>query len=44
MVDSYKKIISEIKKEGLYKIERPIKSSQNVDIATEENSKVLKGN
>jgi len=41
MVDSYKKIISEIKKEGLYKIERPIKSSQNVDIATEENSKVL---
>lgn len=41
MVDSYKKIISEIKKEGLYKIERPIKSSQNVDIATEQNSKVL---
>jgi glycine C-acetyltransferase len=41
MVDSYKKIISEIKNEGLYKIERPITSSQNVDISTEENSKVL---
>ena len=41
MVDSYKKIISEIKDEGLYKIERPITSSQNVDISTEENSKVL---
>ena len=41
MVDSYKKIISEIKNEGLYKIERPITSSQDVDISTEKNPSVL---
>ena len=41
MVDSYKKIISEIKNEGLYKVERPITSSQDVDISTEKNPSVL---
>ena len=41
MVDSYKKIISEIKNEGLYKVERPITSSQDVDISTERNPSVL---
>tara|TARA_X000000368_G_scaffold419009_1_gene421477 strand:- start:1717 stop:2892 length:1176 start_codon:yes stop_codon:yes gene_type:complete len=41
VVDSYKKIISEIKNEGLYKVERPITSSQDVDISTEKNPSVL---
>ena len=41
MVDSYKKIISEIKDEGLYKAERTITSSQNIEISTEQDSHVL---
>ncbi len=41
MVDSYKKIISNIKNEGLYKDERSITSSQSVEISTKENSHVL---
>ena len=41
MVDSYKKIISDIKDEGLYKAERTITSSQNIEISTEQDSHVL---
>lgn len=41
MVDSYKKILSDIKDEGLYKVERSITSSQSIDISTEKNSNVL---
>ena len=41
MVDSYKKIISDIKDEGLYKAERTITSTQNIEISTEEGSHVL---
>ena len=41
MVELYKKILSDIKKEGLYKIERSITSSQSVDISTEMDSSVL---
>ena len=41
MVDSYKKILSDIKDEGLYKVERSITSSQSIDISTEESSNVL---
>ena len=41
MVDSYKKIISDIKEEGLYKAERTITSSQNIEISTEQDSHVL---
>lgn len=41
MVDSYKKIISDIKDEGLYKAERTITSTQNIEISTEQDSHVL---
>ena len=41
MVDSYKKILSDIKDEGLYKVERSITSSQSIDISTEKSSNVL---
>ena len=41
MVDSYKKIISDIKDEGLYKAERTITSTQNIEISTEQDSNVL---
>ena len=41
MVELYKKILSDIKEEGLYKIERSITSSQSVDISTEIDSSVL---
>ena len=41
MVDSYKKIISDIKDEGLYKAERTITSSQNIEISTEQDSHLL---
>ena len=41
MVDSYKKIISDIKDEGLYKAERTITSSQNIEISTEQDLHVL---
>ena len=41
MVDSYKKIISDIKEEGLYKAERTITSTQNIEISTEQDSHVL---
>lgn len=41
MVELYKKILSDIKEEGLYKIERSITSSQSVDISTEMDSSVL---
>ena len=41
MVDSYKKIISDIKNEGLYKTERTITSTQNIEISTQEDSHVL---
>ena len=41
MVDSYKKIISDIKDEGLYKAERTITSRQNIEISTEQDSHVL---
>ena len=41
MVNSFKKIISEIKDEGLYKVERPISSPQNVDIVTDQGLNVL---
>ena len=41
MVDSYKKIMSDIKDEGLYKAERTITSSQNIEISTEQDSHVL---
>lgn len=41
MVDSYKKIISDIKNEGLHKTERTITSTQNIEISTEEDSHVL---
>ena len=41
MVDSYKKIISDIKDKGLYKAERTITSTQNIEISTEQDSHVL---
>ena len=41
MVDSYKKIISDIKDEGLYKAERTITSTQNIEISTEQDLHVL---
>ena len=41
MVDSYKKIISDIKDEGLYKAERTITSTQSIEISTEQDSHVL---
>ena len=41
MVELYKKILSDIKEEGLYKIERSITSSQSVDISTDIDSSVL---
>ena len=41
MVDSYKKIISDIKDQGLYKAERTITSTQNIEISTEQDSHVL---
>jgi glycine C-acetyltransferase len=41
MVDTYKKILSDIKDEGLYKVERSITSSQSIDISTEKSSNVL---
>ena len=40
-MNSFKKIISEIKDEGLYKVERPISSPQNVDIVTDQGLNVL---
>jgi len=40
-VNSFKKIISEIKEEGLYKVERPITSSQSIDISTDQGLNVL---
>ena len=41
MVNSFKKIISEIKDEGLYKVERPITSSQSINISTDQGLNVL---
>ena len=41
MVNSFKKIISEIKDEGLYKVERPISSPQSIDIVTDKGLNVL---
>ena len=41
MVDSYKKIISDIKDKGLYKAERTITSTQNIEISTEQDLHVL---
>ena len=41
MVDYYKKIISDIKDKGLYKAERTITSTQNIEISTEQDSHVL---
>ena len=41
MVNSFKKIISEIKNEGLYKVERPITSSQSINISTDQGLNVL---
>jgi glycine C-acetyltransferase len=40
-VNSFKKIISEIKDEGLYKVERPITSSQSINISTDQGLNVL---
>tara|TARA_Y100001960_G_scaffold281293_1_gene314784 strand:- start:3736 stop:4908 length:1173 start_codon:yes stop_codon:yes gene_type:complete len=40
-VNSFKKIISEIKNEGLYKVERPITSSQSINISTDQGLNVL---
>ena len=41
MVNSFKKIISEIKDEGLYRVERPITSSQSINISTDQGLNVL---
>ena len=41
VVNSFKKIISEIKDEGLYKVERPISSPQSIDIVTDKGLNVL---
>jgi len=41
VVNSFKKIISEIKDEGLYKVERPITSSQSINISTDQGLNVL---
>jgi len=40
-VNSFKKIISEIKDEGLYRVERPITSSQSINISTDQGLNVL---
>ena len=40
-MNSFKKIISEIKDEGLYKVERPISSPQSIDIVTDKGLNVL---
>jgi len=41
VVNSFKKIISKIKDEGLYKVERPISSPQSVEIVTDQGLNVL---
>ena len=41
VVNSFKKIISEIKDEGLYKVERPISSPQSINIVTDKGLNVL---
>ena len=41
MVDVFNEIISTIKDEGLYKLERSISSPQSIDILTDNGSKVL---
>ena len=40
-MNSFKKIIADIKEEGLYKVERPITSSQSIDISTDQGLNVL---
>ena len=40
-MNSFKKIIADIKEEGLYKVERPITSSQSINISTDQGLNVL---